>query len=197
MIFSLSLTAFATEPLAPQISTLSNTNTIVTDVTDNSDYKIVTGSYVRIWENPNVEPEFDVYGNVYGERYESKIVDTDTDYVITEPDGQPLSGYCIPGGGAILINPTDGHTISVALSASFGKVAPFSIGVGYAYTAAGVGGILVDIPASNNYYKVKLRHNYIINRVEYKHYKYNELLDTFYINKPILDSIDAYCVQTN
>ena len=148
MMFSLPLTAFASESSATQISTLPNTNIIITD---NSNCKIVK---VRIWENPNVKPEFDVRGNVYGERYESRIVDTDTDSVITEPDGQPNNGYCIPGGGAIYINPSDGHEISVSLSATFGEVVPFSIGVGYAYTAAGVGGIMVNIPATNNYYKV-------------------------------------------
>lgn len=196
MMFSLSLTASASEPSAPQISTSPNTNIIVTD---NSDYKIVEGSYVRIWENPNVEPEFELPSprNAYGERYESKIVGSAKTYVNTTPDGQPRYGYGIPSGGAVFINPSDGHTISVALSTSLGKTSPISIGVGYAYTAAGVGGLMVNIPASNNHYKVMLRHNYTVNRIEYKHYKYTELLETFYMNKPVLDSIDAFIVQTD
>lgn len=196
MVFVLCSTVFASEPSVSQISISPNTNTIETD---NSDYEIVEGSYVRIWENPNVTPDFElpVYRNAYGERYESRIVNTAKASEITKPDGQPRYGYGMPSGGAVFINTSGGHKISISLSTPFGKSQPISIGVGYAYTAAGVGGLAANIPANNHHYLVMLRHNYTVNRVEYKHYKYLELLDTFYMNKPILDSIDAFIVQTD
>lgn len=184
--FASSLTASASEYSSQQISTSPNTN------------MIVDGSYVRIWENPNVEPEFElpVPKNAYGEHYESKIIDSAKTYVTTTPDGQPRFGYSMPTGGAVSINPSDGHSISVSLSTSLGNL-PISIGVGYAYAGAGVASLIINIPASSNHYKVMLRHNYTVNRIEYKHYKYTELLETFYMDKPVLDSIDGFIVMVD
>lgn len=159
---------------------------------------IVAGPYVRILENQNIEPDFELLmpKDAYGERYESKIIDSAKTYVTTTPDGQPRFGYSMPTGGAVSINPSDGHSISVSLSTSLGNL-PISIGVGYAYAGAGVASLIVNIPASSNHYKVMLRHNYTVNRIEYKHYKYTELLETFYMDKPVLDSIDGFIVRVD
>ena len=92
----------------------------------------------------------------------------------------------MPTGGAVSINPSDGHSISVSLSTSLGNL-PISIGVGYAYAGAGVASLIINIPASSNHYKVMLRHNYTV----------TELLETFYMDKPVLDSIDGFIVRVD
>ena len=157
-----------------------------------SDAVFAMEGFTEVWEVPGVydDPTVTTYRNNYGERYESRIVATSYDSVTTDPDGQPRDGYRMKTGGSVHINPDEGHNISVSLSASWGDI-PISIGVGYSYEAAGVAAIEVDIPASNYFYRVSLIRYYDINRVEYKHYKYNELLETFYMDKPVLTGIEG------
>lgn len=158
-----------------------------------SDAVVAMEGFTEVWEVPGVydDPTVTTYRNNYGERYESRIVATSYDSVTTDPDGQLPQGWSFPvAGGAIYVNQNEGHIISLSLSASWGEI-PISIGVGYAYEAPGVAGIIVNIPASTSRYRVSLIHHYEVNRVEYKHYKYNELLETFYMDNPVLQGVDG------
>lgn len=165
--------------------------------TNPSDAVFAMEGFTEVWEVPGVydDPTVTTYRNNYGERYESRIIATSYDTVTTDPDGQLPQGWSFPvAGGFLVINENEGHHISVSLSASWGQI-PISIGVGYAYTRAGVEGIGVNIPASDSYYRVSLVRHYTINRVEYKHYKYNELLETFYMNKPVLTKSEGIAYE--
>lgn len=175
MVTLLSTSALAEEPIA-----------------DGNDGK---PQYIRIWENPNsgedLIPETGVSPR-YGYREVTTVVATETASVVTTPDGQPSGGFGFPSGGGIYVNTSGGGTVSVGLSVSWNPYISVSISKGLASDSAAVGGVLVSVPANSNHYIVKLRHNYTVRRIKSEQYEYNVLIRTVYVDRPTLDSIDAY-----
>lgn len=198
MVMCFSVSAFAAEV---QDTDAIADNTSLENEVPYSEPGMVEGSYVRIWENPTPEDGTEEFQNPnarYGERYVSTIEKSSKDHVNTVPQGQPRYGYCMPSGGSVYIRTSKGYSVNATLSVGWAvKGVPISVNVGMASEDSGVGGMAVSIPANNHHYVVHLRHNYTINHVRVDYYQYNEYKSTSYVDKPILDSIDAWVVATD
>lgn len=145
---------------------------------------------VRIWDNPN-SSEKEACGSAddgtfrYGEQIISEIIQSESTSIITTPSGQPTKGFSFPStGGSIYVDVNGGPTITYSIGVTWGYV---SVGVSIGETSSATG-VSVNVPGDGNYYKVQLRHNYIIHQVKHDYYQYGEYLYTIYTDNPVLQN---------
>lgn len=119
----------------------------------------------------------------YGEREEVTVLKREETTVETTPSGQPRDGFSFPAAGSsVLISKTGGPTVEVSLSVSW-KIFTVSIGAGFVADHPSISTITVNIPADNNYYRVKLVHTYLVEHLRVEQYRYNEHIGTAYVDK--------------
>lgn len=160
-------------------------------VTDDSPEHIT----VCIWEAPTSQEDesTDSAGILrYGER--EVVRKTEIGYATddTIPSGQPTGGYCFPNGGSVYINTDSGPKadLSLQVSAAWDAIT-VTVNAGIVGSSTSAKGISVNIPANNNYYKVRLIYKYKITRKTIDYYSYNEYLRTGYGYRTELQSITA------
>lgn len=130
----------------------------------------------------------------YGEREVLTFTgEQTTRSVVTTPEGQPSDGYGFPTGGSVYVNQNGGSSISVSVSLG-GTLGSIGVSVGYANTSA-ISGLIANVPADKNHYRVRLRRNYTVKRYKVDTYKYNEYQYTTYKLVSTLSSIDTYVVK--
>lgn len=67
--------------------------------------------------------------------------------------------------------------------------------VGLVDSSGSVNGICVNVPADNNHYIVKLRHNCTVRQLKIDYYQYSIYLRTDYVTRTTVDSIDALLIK--
>ena len=115
----------------------------------------------------------------YGENEKITVVDTDYRTVTVTPNGQPPAGYNYQTGGGVFVNTSIGASQSFSVGVAWGLV-NFSVSVGQASVNPSIGGNIVNIPADNNYYIVKINKKMKIERHKVDVYQYNEYKYTSY-----------------
>lgn len=126
----------------------------------------------------------------YGEREYSTVLKTQNVVKVVEPSGQPTEGYSFKNGGSVYVNTTGGLDISVSVSLTWG-VATLGLSTGY-IPSNNVGGLAINIPAGNGFYKVKLSKKYKFSHVRVDCYQYNEFKYSYYKTTSELISISAF-----
>lgn len=130
----------------------------------------------------------------YGEREVITIVKTETQSTTVVPQGQPSQGYRFPSGGAVIVNEGGGPTISVDFSLTW-EIATVGVSIGSASTDTTISGLIVNFPASTDYYKVKLKKTYEFQRHKVDVYQYNEYKYTYYTTVAKHTKTDALRVK--
>lgn len=124
---------------------------------------------------------------VYGEREYSTVLKTEHITKVVEPTGQPTDGYSFPKGGSVYVNTSGGLDLSLSFSLTWGI---YTLGVSTGYVASNnIGGLAVNIPAGNGFYKVKLAKHYDLSHVRVDCYKFNEFKYSYYKTKEELTGI--------
>ena len=132
----------------------------------------------------------------YGDREEVTVLKSEEAEVTTIPDGQPRDGFSFPdAGGSVLISKTGGPSVDVSLSVSW-KMLSISIGTGFVAARPSISTISVNIPADNNYYRVKLVHTYLVQHKKIDRYIYYEYQNTVYVDDYSLIAIRAELEKT-
>lgn len=152
---------------------------------------------VRIWENPSTD-DFSIASDVmpyYGEQQYTEVVNSQSVSLTTTPDGQYSGGYSFPSsGGSIYINTAKGSSTTLSVSVGWGIVS-VDLNVGLVDSSGSVNGICVNVPADNNHYIVKLRHNCTVRQLKIDYYQYSIYLRTDYVTRTTVDSIDALLIK--
>lgn len=152
--------------------------------------------YLGTWEVP--DPKDDGIAPQYNEIPYTTVLESKSASTYTVPQGQPSGGYRFHNfGGSIYINTSGGSKVKfdVAVNWEIAKTVTISLTTGLASTDSSVGGLSVNIPADGNYYSVKLKHNYTVERIRVDTYQYNQLIDSFETTRTKLKSIDVYAVK--
>lgn len=132
----------------------------------------------------------------YGEHTVSTIIATETHTTYVSPTGQPANGYCFPTGGAVYVNTSGSSNVSVSFGLAWGAYT-VSVSVGSVSTGASAGGLVVNIPADNHFYKVQLAYNIKFNHVKVDEYKYQDLVHTYYVTNSQVQSVTAYAYKVS
>lgn len=176
-------------PINTFAASVDSTNTTVDD----------TIIYFDIWENPNKNENDDTTNQNpnarYGEREVVEVIQTETVYITTKPSGQPPKGYSFPDyGGSVYVDVTGGVDLSISVSVAWDTIS-IGLGAGYASTTPSANGFSVNFPANNNYYLVKLNHEYLVKQLKIDYYKYNEYVSTAYVTRYYHQSIQPFLEQ--
>lgn len=157
-----------------------------------------TEIYLGTWLIADSKDEDESIAPHYNEIPVSTVVKTKYASKRTVPEKQPQIGYSFPSyGGSVYIDTKGGASVNfdVSLGWEIADSVSIAISTGVAYSAPGVGGISVNVPASNHHYRIELKHNYRVELVRVDTYQYSQLIDSYNTIRKTLVSIDAYAVQ--
>lgn len=156
----------------------------------NTDIDNATSDYLQLVDLNTSTSKIKPKLPAYGEREYSTVLKTQNVVKVVEPSGQPTEGYSFPKGGSVYVNTNGGLDISVSVSLTWG-VATLGLSTGY-IPSDNVGGLSVNIPAGNGFYKVKLAKKYKFSHVRVDCYQYNEFKYSYYKTTSELISISAF-----